>query len=59
MQLTGGSFTWGSFVDDNFMQAGDWLDTITSSSIVTVRWKPERYGGIVPLVRSCVTFNSI
>ncbi len=58
MQLTGGDFTYGSFVDDHFMQAGDWLDTITSSSIVTVRWSPTLYGGLAPLVCSCVIFTS-
>ncbi len=61
MQLKEGDFTWGSsFVDDNFIQVGDWLDTISFPSVVTVRWSPTNYAGVVPVVRSFVViFHSI
>ncbi len=58
MQLTGGDFTLGSLVDDHFMQVGDWVDTVTSPSAVTVRWRPKDFDGLVPLVCSYVIFTS-
>ncbi len=48
MQLKGGTLGWGNLLED-FYQVGDWLDTTLFPGIATVRFRPERYGGIAPM----------